>query len=294
MKFLIVDDSKAMQSILTKAMKGIGYVNDEYLYAFDGLEALETIRQSTPDLVLCDLHMPNMSGIELISTLNQEGIPVKAGIVSIEHKSETVEAAKSAGALFYLQKPFTSEVLFNTIHRVLTHDTESANKSIKSPTTIHLPDAPVFSRLLSSIGRRDIKTETIETSALNYNKTPFLAAIYCDQNEQHRVYMAMDSQAACAIAVLLNQCSAEEANELVSQQRISDPVYDAAEIFSGIVSLLIQSSDAEDVLTLLAISQVHHPEENIKKTLLSRKRPATALSFSVPNVGEGRIVLFKP
>ena len=73
MKILIVDDSKAMRLIVRRALRQAGLADDGIHEANNGAEALAQIRAASPDLVLSDWNMPEMSGIDLLSTLAKEG-----------------------------------------------------------------------------------------------------------------------------------------------------------------------------------------------------------------------------
>lgn len=109
MKILIVDDSKAMRMIVTRTLRQAGYGGGTLQEAATGVEALAAIRASPPDLVLSDWNMPEMSGIDLLQTLNAEGLKVKLGFVTSEGSPEMRARAKDAGALFLIVKPFTPE-----------------------------------------------------------------------------------------------------------------------------------------------------------------------------------------
>ena len=109
MNILIVDDSAAMRMIVKKNLKALGVDQSDITDAADGAQALEKIKQSTPDLILCDWNMPNMNGIELLQTLNEEEIKVKFGFVTTEASEEMRDKAKEAGARFMITKPFTEE-----------------------------------------------------------------------------------------------------------------------------------------------------------------------------------------
>jgi two-component system chemotaxis response regulator CheY len=109
MKLLIVDDSKAMRMIVTRTLRQAGFGGIEIREAENGSQALESIRTETPDLVLCDWNMPGMTGLELLSTLNQDGPKVRLGFVTSEGSEARRERAREAGALFLIAKPFTTE-----------------------------------------------------------------------------------------------------------------------------------------------------------------------------------------
>lgn len=109
MTILIVDDSRAMRMIVTRTLRQAGFKDHTVQEAEDGAAALAAIKAQTPDLVLSDWNMPNMSGIELLTQLNGEGIKVKFGFVTSESTDAMREQAAAAGALFLIAKPFTVE-----------------------------------------------------------------------------------------------------------------------------------------------------------------------------------------
>ena len=65
MKILIVDDSKAMRMIVVRTLRQCGISGLQLIEAGNGAEALPIIESQTPDLILCDWNMPEMTGIEL-------------------------------------------------------------------------------------------------------------------------------------------------------------------------------------------------------------------------------------
>ena len=111
MRILVVDDSKAMRSVVMRAVRGAGYADLSFDEASNGAEALAAIRTAPPDLVLTDWNMPEMSGIEFLEALRAEGSGVRVGFVTSEQNPSLVERAHRAGALFVVAKPFTLDVL---------------------------------------------------------------------------------------------------------------------------------------------------------------------------------------
>jgi two-component system, chemotaxis family, chemotaxis protein CheY len=109
MKILIVDDSSAMRMIVKKTLRLAGFEGHDITEADDGAKALTAIKGATPDLVLSDWNMPNMTGIELLENLGKEGIKVKFGFVTTEATVDMRQRAASAGAKFLISKPFTPE-----------------------------------------------------------------------------------------------------------------------------------------------------------------------------------------
>lgn len=119
MKFLIVDDSKAMRMIVTRTLRQAGWASAEIREAGNGVEALQSIRADKPDFVLCDWNMPEMSGIELLGKLNTEGVKVRFGFVTSEGTDTMREQARQQGALFLIAKPFTAETFGSTLSPIL-------------------------------------------------------------------------------------------------------------------------------------------------------------------------------
>jgi two-component system chemotaxis response regulator CheY len=109
MKILIVDDSKAMRMIVRRQLNEIGFAGAEYLEATNGVEGAAIVKEKEPDLVLSDWNMPEMSGIEMLESLNRDGVSVKLGFVTSESRDTYKERAIEAGALFLISKPFNAD-----------------------------------------------------------------------------------------------------------------------------------------------------------------------------------------
>ncbi len=115
MRVLVTDDSRVMRQIVIRTLRQAGYDWWDVTEASDGAVALETIRNDPPDLVLSDWNMPEMTGIQLLRALRQDGNDVPFGFVTSEGSDEMRQVAESAGALFLIAKPFTAESFRDTI-----------------------------------------------------------------------------------------------------------------------------------------------------------------------------------
>lgn len=109
MKIMIVDDSSAMRMIVKKTLRQAGFEGHDIAEAEDGAKAYAAIQSGTPDLVLSDWNMPNMTGIELLEKLAAEGVKVPFGFVTTEATPDMRARASSAGAKFLISKPFTPD-----------------------------------------------------------------------------------------------------------------------------------------------------------------------------------------
>ena len=116
-KILIVDDESDIALILRLHLEDAGYLTTR---ARDGIEALELLTCDSYDLMLLDIRMPRMDGMELLKQASRLH-PTLPIIMMTAHGSEhiAVEAMKR-GAADYITKPFNSEELLKSIHRVLT------------------------------------------------------------------------------------------------------------------------------------------------------------------------------
>jgi two-component system chemotaxis response regulator CheY len=110
-KVLIVDDSAVMRKIVERALRQGGLDIGEVLEAGNGAEALIAVRKGGLDLILSDINMPVMDGLEFLRNLAAEdlaeGVPVV--MITTEGSESRVVEALSAGARGYLRKPFTPE-----------------------------------------------------------------------------------------------------------------------------------------------------------------------------------------
>ncbi len=115
---LAVDDSASMRGLVTYVLKQAGF---KVVLAEDGLEALEYARNQAVDLVLTDINMPNLDGIELIRELRSlphyKFVPML--VLTTESGTDKKMEGKAAGATGWLVKPFDPQQLISTISKVL-------------------------------------------------------------------------------------------------------------------------------------------------------------------------------
>jgi two-component system chemotaxis response regulator CheY len=121
-KALVVDDSKAMRTILHKALKEIGF---EILEAANGREALEVIgaERTAVTLILLDWNMPEMDGLELLKRLRRtpEFSSLVVVMITAETELDRISEALEAGANEYVMKPFTKDILAGKIEMTGIH-----------------------------------------------------------------------------------------------------------------------------------------------------------------------------
>lgn len=120
---LIVDDSATMRGLLAAIVESLG--DYKIVQASSGFEALRLLPRDHVDLILTDINMPDINGLELIRYLrenpNYKNIPVF--IISTEGSAKDIEKGKQLGADEYLVKPFASATLQQLINRYLNRTT---------------------------------------------------------------------------------------------------------------------------------------------------------------------------
>jgi two-component system chemotaxis response regulator CheY len=124
---MIVDDSGAMRSVIKKVITISGFKMSLCMEAGNGREALERLQGNRVDVIVSDINMPEMGGIELLRALSQDvlyrSIPVI--IVSAEGSSERMKEALDRGAKGFIKKPFLPEDIRNVLHGVIGAETDS-------------------------------------------------------------------------------------------------------------------------------------------------------------------------
>src|SRR5271155_4323492 len=110
-RVLIVDDSSVMRKIVERSLRQAGIDLTQVLQAGNGAEALAVLKDNRVDLILCDINMPVMDGLEFIKQLpgieNAKGVPVV--MITTEGSEAHVVKALSCGAKGYIRKPFTPD-----------------------------------------------------------------------------------------------------------------------------------------------------------------------------------------
>jgi len=118
MKILLVDDDRTTRKLLSLYLKGNGF---DVVTAENGLDAIEKLGGETVHLVVTDLNMPYMDGIEFIKTMkaNPDTGHIPALMITTEDDDEERQRAASAGADGYLIKPVTSDVVTLKVRQLL-------------------------------------------------------------------------------------------------------------------------------------------------------------------------------
>ena len=118
---LVVDDSAMMRKIVLRTLKMAEVEFEQVFEAADGGEALEILRTAQVELIMCDINMPVMDGLELLAKIREEGLASTTPIVMVttEGSEPQVRQAILVGARGYIRKPFTLEHIKNSVAPLL-------------------------------------------------------------------------------------------------------------------------------------------------------------------------------
>lgn len=135
-RILITDDDKQTRELIATFL---GYRGYEVLHAKDGMEVFEKVDLDTIDLVITDLMMPRLNGLEFMKKLKEIRPEIVTIVYSAFGNSEMAANLLKAGAFFYLEKPFDLEELEQLVQRGLEHSRLLSNGYRKSPCIKNRP-----------------------------------------------------------------------------------------------------------------------------------------------------------
>ena len=115
---MVVDDAKSMRGLVSMTLQSAGY---DVVEACDGKDALDKIGEHKINMVISDLNMPNMNGIELIKSLKQDPKYKFLPIVMLTTESEDAKKkeGQEAGAKAWILKPFKPETVLKVVSKII-------------------------------------------------------------------------------------------------------------------------------------------------------------------------------
>jgi DNA-binding response OmpR family regulator len=116
MKLLLVEDEEKVAHFISKGLEEEGYTID---VAYDGKRGLELLKESTYDLLLLDLMIPEISGLDLLKTIRSWGDNTPVLIITAKSSKEDVVKGLDTGSDDYLTKPFSFDELLARIRALL-------------------------------------------------------------------------------------------------------------------------------------------------------------------------------
>jgi two-component system response regulator (stage 0 sporulation protein F) len=115
-KILIVDDQYGIRVLLTEILQAEGYKTCE---ASNGIQALSIVKKEHPHLVLLDMKIPGMNGLEILKQIKKESADTKVMMMTAYGEVEMIESAMANGAITYFDKPFEIDEVLAEIQKHL-------------------------------------------------------------------------------------------------------------------------------------------------------------------------------
>jgi CheY-like chemotaxis protein len=115
---LVLEDDDAVRALVKKLLESNGYT---VIAVADGLEGLMALERNTPDVVICDMMMPNLDGMTFTKAIKKHSQTKSLPVIFLTAKtdSRTVAEGISAGAKYYLTKPFSHADLLAKIRQAI-------------------------------------------------------------------------------------------------------------------------------------------------------------------------------
>jgi DNA-binding response OmpR family regulator len=178
-RILIVEDEPNVRLVFRTALE-----SDEYLLstAEDGAMALRYLKQDPADLVLLDLQMPEMGGLEVLRRLREAGNAVPVVIVSAHDGAPNVVQAMRLGAIDFVSKPVTPEALRKVVAEVLSRNAAAPEPPRPAParaTAVEPSSEDRLARAKQALNRREFNhAEEFLRQAITSNNYPLAEAHY--------------------------------------------------------------------------------------------------------------------
>jgi two-component system chemotaxis response regulator CheY len=118
---LIVDDSATMRALIRKVLGIAGFQVGQYFEGANGFEALEILKREWVDVILTDVHMPEMDGLTLVGKIRQDDVlqNIPVVLITTEGRPELVEKFSALGIEGYIKKPFRPEEIKNLLAGIM-------------------------------------------------------------------------------------------------------------------------------------------------------------------------------
>ena len=152
-RILVVDDDAASRRLLDVRLRAL---ECQVTMAADGHEAMAAIKQQTPALILLDLHMPRMSGMDLLRKLKQEEVDIPVIVITAHGSIEAAVEAMKEGAYDFIPKPFDPQHLEIVVRKALERE------GLKRELELFSEEADKRYRLV--VGKSEKMREAIETA----------------------------------------------------------------------------------------------------------------------------------
>ncbi|HEY1181632.1 MAG TPA: response regulator [Rhodocyclaceae bacterium] len=288
MKFLIVDDSRAIQAIVRRAVEKAGLDELEIKTAMSGAEALKTCETWLPDMVITDWHMPGMTGIELIKALKQKHADLRVGFVTTESSIRNLDEAKQCGAAFVLRKPFADDELVSAVRKAL--ETQASSPSLM-PGSVRRGSVGSLTAFLDQSTGVSSSLVVAAPCPLPSIPVPWAIGLYAESGKNDvRGFCLLDRNAILLLGGAGTGMSHANLHASLGGGDIPSPVFaKASELLTKGASTMFLSGDGQPIV--LARSQlVPQPPEKLIE-IMSKSSQRIDYNISHSGLPSGRIVV---
>jgi DNA-binding response OmpR family regulator len=195
-RILIVEDEPNVRLVFRISLESVGYVVDE---VEDGEKALDRLRTSEADLILLDLQMPGMGGIEVLRRLRDTGNDVPVVIITAHGNIPDTVAAMKLGAIDFLSKPLTPERLRTVVADVVRRNAEpdlAPTRSVQPTTVVVAPTVVDLTAAKRALNRRefdralDLLEEALELAPTSAEAHTLMGVLRESLGQDHAAYHA--------------------------------------------------------------------------------------------------------
>lgn len=298
MKILIVDDSRAMQTIVRRGIEQLGYDDMEIRNADNGKEALDIIRKWEPTLVLSDWHMPEMTGLELLHALNRQMLSVQIGFVTTETSESRKIEALSAGAKFFVQKPFDYKTLHEAVLPILQGNSEAENAlADEQPDELEsnhivLPDFDTLDTLLTAKAKKPLLVGESEPMVLKEHHLPCLVGLFEDPTSHKiRAVAIIDLKGTCIIGAAVAAIPEERVREAIHDRAIPKPFVNNCKLIMQAICPHLRDKESLEQLKLRSTNIMRQNIEGIEHLLQKQQDKRIDIEVAVQGYGNGNLTI---
>jgi CheY-like chemotaxis protein len=282
-RLIVVDDSRATQSIIRRALVGGGFSAEQVQTVSSATEALDLVATSQPHLVITDWHMPTMSGLELLMRLRQSGqAQIRVGMVTTETNEIRLSEARSLGVSFIVHKPFQDDEL-------VRHVREALSDSL--PADSALPPASLIQSTANSItGQSDWLVAPTQLAHFEQPDNRILLGIYSRKTDNASVGLGlMDANLVTILGGLAARVTVPDIQNALTTHTLPEPALPQSEQFLATLANAMESSHAT-VLTRSSLVS-YKDKVNLLSKFIRQNRWGVAFSLTMPGLGTGSVGL---
>jgi CheY-like chemotaxis protein len=281
-KILIVDDSRAMQAIVRRAVIETGIDALDIQTASSGHDALNQVQSFKPDVVLTDWHMPGMTGLQMVQTMRQMGLrDTYVGFVTTETQNDRVQEALNNGANFVLNKPFKDEELREKLGAI-------ANKISAKPIIFK----PITLEGLTTVVRETLKEVPFrlvekELTSADLSKENMLALYRSEITKALTAVAVLDLPALTMMGAGALGMQPADVKPLLETESPTEEIQTQAADFLGRAATAMRAEKPGE-LSMLKQSLVSKDFAKLQE-LLRHNRGQAYFKLDIPGYGSGRM-----